>query len=129
MTPQLFTPSIIQGLRQMQAERRPSLIQRAYTGLAKRFRGGWPFPFGSQDAQGGYVHDTAVSVLISPQTGFMTVGAWTDVAGAVAGTVAKRVTAAANSPVIFIPINPIQNSVALKGSYLKTIDFIYIIGT
>jgi hypothetical protein len=70
-----------------------------------------------------------VSLLIPVQTGIMTVGAWTDKAGAVAGSYAKTVTAAANSPVFAIPLNPIQNSVALKGSYLKSIDVVYIIGT
>jgi hypothetical protein len=87
-----------------------------------RMRGGWE--------QGGYVHDTATSIFISPGAAFHTIGTWTDTVGNVALTYMKRRTGAAATnqlvyPITFLP----QNSVALKGSYLKTIDLWYEIST
>jgi hypothetical protein len=79
--------------------------------------------------QGGYVHDTAMSAFMPLGTAFYTVGTFTDTAGAVAGTYMKRLTAAANSPFVDVPICIPQNSVALKGGYLKSLDIFYIIGT
>jgi hypothetical protein len=79
--------------------------------------------------QGGYVHDTAVSVMIPPRACVFNVGTWTDTAGAVAGTYCVTKTGAANSPFVAIPLMPLQNSVALKGSYLKSIDVWWILGT
>jgi hypothetical protein len=84
-------------------------------------RGGWE--------QGGYVHDTAVTVFIPPGACMLTVGAWVDTVGAVANTYMKRGTAAAATWVLVIPIFPIQNAVALKGSYFKSLDMWWINGT
>ena len=74
--------------------------------------------------QGGYVKDTAMSQWISPNMCSYVTGTWTDAVGAVTGTVVKEKAAADNTGVIYIPISaaPPQNSVAKKGSYLKSID-------
>ena len=127
-----FTPDLIRRLREMRSaerEHRPGFISTVKHQLALNFRGGWPFPFGSQDAQGGYVHDTAVSVMIPPRSCIFNVGTWTDTAGAVSGTYCVRKTAAANSPFLVIPLMPLQNSVALKGSLIKSVDVWWIVGT
>jgi hypothetical protein len=71
---------------------------------------------------GGYVHDTAMSQWIPPAMCSYITGTWTDTVGAVTGTVTKTKTAADNTGVVYIPIAPPQNSVAQKGSYLKSID-------
>lgn len=70
----------------------------------------------------GYVHDTSMSLFIPPTVAHYVTGTWADAAGAVAGSIAKTKTAADNTGVVTIPICPPQNSKALKGSYLKSID-------
>lgn len=82
---------------------------------ALRFRGGWE--------QGGYVHDTAMSLFIPPSAALLTVGVWVDTVSPTTALVyMKKRTAAAATNQCIIPICLPQNSVALKGSYLKTID-------
>lgn len=71
---------------------------------------------------GGYVHDTAMSVWIPPSVCHYVTGTWTDAAGAIANTIAKSKAAADNTGVVTIPIMLPQNSVAQKGSYLKSVD-------
>ncbi len=71
---------------------------------------------------GGYVHDTATYKFFPPSQAHYVTGTWTDAAGAVAGTIAKSKAAADNTAVVTIPITPLQNSGALKGSYIKSID-------
>ncbi len=74
---------------------------------------------------GGYVHDTAISQFIPPTAGHYVTGTYTDAAGSVTGTIIKNRAAADSNGVITVPICPLQNSVAQKGSYLKTIDVWY----
>src|SRR3990167_2757936 len=71
---------------------------------------------------GGYVHDTAMSQWISPGMCSYVTGTWTDAVGAVTGTVVKEKTAADSTGVVYIPIAPLQSSVAQFGSYLTSID-------
>jgi len=80
---------------------------------------------------GGYVHDTAMSQWISPNMCSYVTGTWTDAVGAVTGTVVKEKAAADNTGVIYIPISAalFQNSNALKGSYIKSIDMYYAVTT
>ena len=72
------------------------------------------------------VHDTAMS-LYTPCTLFHlgAVGTWTMAAGDVAGTVVKHAAAADQTVVVTIPVIVPSNSVALKGSYLKSIEIDY----
>ena len=70
----------------------------------------------------GYVHDTAMSQFIPPNTCHYVTGTWADAAGAVANTIAKSRTAADASTTITIPIPIPQNSVANKGSKLVSVD-------
>lgn len=72
--------------------------------------------------QGGYVHDTSMSLFIPPTDILKTAGAWTDTEGPVADTYMQRRTAADATFILVIPICPPQNSVAQKGSYLKSLD-------
>ena len=74
---------------------------------------------------GGYVHDTAISQFIPPTVCHYVTGTYTDAAGSVAGTIIKNRAAADSNGVVTIPIVPLQNSVAQKGSFLKTIDVWY----
>jgi len=71
---------------------------------------------------GGYVHDTAVSFWIDFTLFSHNSGTWTMTVGAVANTYMTRRTAAAATSITRIPIVVPQNSVAQKGSYLKSID-------
>ena len=73
----------------------------------------------------GYVHDTAMSQYIPPTAMHYVTGTWTQAAGAVTDTICMHKSASANSPVVNIPIMLPSNSVALKGSYLKTIEIDY----
>jgi len=72
---------------------------------------------------GGYVHDTSMSQFVSPADCMLTVGAWVDTVNpTTALTYMKKRTAGAATNQCIIPIALPQNSVALKGSYLKSID-------
>jgi len=70
----------------------------------------------------GFVHDTHMSQYIPPSLFHCVTGTWTLAAGAVAGTIAKHVAATDEVSVVNIPILLPSNSVALKGSYLKSIE-------
>lgn len=71
----------------------------------------------------GYVHDTSTSIFIPPNLCHYVTGTWTDAAGAVAGTICKSKAAADNTAVVTIPVSTIlQNSAALKGTLVKSID-------
>lgn len=80
---------------------------------------------------GGYVHDTAVSAWISPNMCSFITGTWIDAVGAVTGTVVKQCNAADQTSVIYIPISSAvwSNSVALKGSLVKSIDIYFAVTT
>ena len=74
---------------------------------------------------GGYVHDTAMSQYIPPTAFHIVTGTWTQTAGQVAGTICMHKAAAAESPVINVPITIPSNSVGLKGAYLKSVEIDY----
>jgi hypothetical protein len=74
---------------------------------------------------GGYVHDTAMSQYIPPTTFHIVTGTWTQAAGQVAGTICMHKAAAAESPVVNVPIMIPSNSVGLKGAYLKSVELDY----
>ena len=68
------------------------------------------------------VHDTAMSQYIPPTLFHCVTGTWTLAAGQVAGTIVKKVNDADQTSTVNIPIPIPSNSVALKGSYLKSIE-------
>lgn len=72
----------------------------------------------------GYVHDTSVSQFIPAQLFHAVTGTWSEAAGAVANTIVKKASLGDNTATVTIPISAfaLQNSVAQKGSYLKSID-------
>lgn len=71
----------------------------------------------------GYVHDTAMSLWIPPTQCLLTVGAWVDTVSPTTALIyMKKRTAAAATNQCIIPIPIPQNSVALKGALLKSID-------
>jgi len=73
----------------------------------------------------GYIHDTSMSQFIPPNVMHCVTGVWTDIAGQVAGTIARHKAAAAETSIVNIPITIPSNSVALKGSYLKSVEIDY----
>jgi hypothetical protein len=75
------------------------------------------------------VHDTAMSLYIPPNLFHCVTGTWTLAAGNVAGTIVKKVNDADQTSVINIPILVPSNSVALKGSLLKSIEIDYEVVT
>jgi hypothetical protein len=77
----------------------------------------------------GYVHDTAMSQYIPPNLFHCVTGTWTDIAGQVAGTIARHKAAAAETATINIPLNIMSNSVAGKGSLLKSAYLDYEVRT
>ncbi len=74
---------------------------------------------------GGYVHDTSMSQYIPPNSMHCVTGTWTDIAGQVAGTIVRHKAAAAETTTINIPLMIPSNSVALKGSLLKSVEIDY----
>jgi hypothetical protein len=75
---------------------------------------------------GGYVHDTAMSQFISPMCAHITANTnWTEAAADIAGTICRHKAAAAETCIINIPILIPSNAVALKGSYLKSVEIDY----
>jgi hypothetical protein len=75
----------------------------------------------------GYVHDTAMTLFIGPEQAQYTVGTFTD---AVASNVwSKNKAATDNTSVVKIPVPIPQNSVALKGSKLVSIDIWFKVAT
>ncbi len=81
--------------------------------------------FASLAQVGGYVHDTAMSQYIPPTAAVCITGTWTEVAGAVAGTICKHVGAAAQTATVYIPVPIPSNSVAGKGALLKSVELDY----
>ncbi len=69
----------------------------------------------------GYVHDTHMSKFVSPTECHFVTGTWSDAAGAVAGTICKSKAAADNTAKVTIPIALPANSLARKGSYVKSV--------
>ena len=67
-------------------------------------------------------NNTHFSQFIPPTTFHLKTGTWTHVAGAVAGTIATRKTAAAETTVVTIPIQIPSNSLPLQGSKLASIE-------
>ncbi len=75
----------------------------------------------------GYVNDTAMSVFLSPLKSIFTAGTWTPT---IASNVVKMVRSQGDASfTALIPIEVPGNSVALKGSLLKSIDVFYAIAT
>jgi hypothetical protein len=74
---------------------------------------------------GGYVHDTAMSMHIPPNAMHIVTGTWTFVAGQVAGTICAHKAATAETATVNIPIIIPSNSVAGKGSLLKSVEVDY----
>jgi len=70
----------------------------------------------------GYVHDTAMSLIIPCNAMNFVTGTWADAAGAVSKSTCVSKAQTDEVGVCTIPITPPQNSVAKKGSYLKSID-------
>jgi hypothetical protein len=77
----------------------------------------------------GYVHDTQMSQFIPPTAMHYVGGTWASDAGNIAGTIVQQKTAAAETAVVNIPIIIPQNSVALKGGYLMSVEIDYEILT
>jgi hypothetical protein len=77
----------------------------------------------------GYVHDTGMCEWVPPTALLCITGTWTEAAGQVAGTTCKHVAATDETSVVHIPIRIPQNSVAGKGSLLKSIEIDYEILT
>ena len=77
----------------------------------------------------GYVHDTAMSQYIPPNAMNYVTGTWADAAGAVANTIVRRKTAAAETSTITVPIMIPSNSVAGKGCLLVSVEVDYEIST
>jgi hypothetical protein len=71
------------------------------------------------------IHDTAMSQYIPCSLFHFSTATITDVAGNVAGTIAKNRAAANQTSLITIPILIPSNSVALKGAYLKSVEIDY----
>jgi hypothetical protein len=74
---------------------------------------------------GGYVHDTSMSQYIPPNTMHCVTGTWTDIAGQTAGTICRHKAATAETSIINIPLQVPSNSVALKGTLLKSVEVDY----
>lgn len=75
------------------------------------------------------IHDTHMSQYIPPTLFHCVTGTWVYDAGNVAGTIVTQKAAAAETTVVSIPITLPSNSVALKGSLLKSIEVDYEILT
>jgi hypothetical protein len=73
----------------------------------------------------GYVHDTGMTQYIPPTAMQGLTGTFTLAAGAVAGTLAFHRAAAAQTSVIYIPVEIPGNSGASKGCLLKSIEVDY----
>ncbi len=73
----------------------------------------------------GYIHDTAMSQFIPPTAFGYSGGTWTLVAASNVWSLDR--TAADASFTVYMPIPIPSNSVALKGSYLKSIEFMFSI--
>jgi hypothetical protein len=70
----------------------------------------------------GYLNDTHVSHYIPPTMFHYVTGTWSDAAGAVAGTIVKKVNDANQTSKVNIPIMVPSNSSDAKGALLKSIE-------
>jgi hypothetical protein len=77
----------------------------------------------------GYIRDTHMSQFIPPSLFHTPTGTWTNVAGQVAGTIARHVAAADQTGLVNVPILLPSNSSVLKGAYLTSIEIDYEILT
>jgi hypothetical protein len=75
----------------------------------------------------GYIHDVAMSQFVPPSMFLFTAGTWTGVSDTYIWSLAR--TAADASFWAYVPVPVPSNSVANKGSYLKSIEVFYSIGT
>jgi hypothetical protein len=75
----------------------------------------------------GYTNDTGMAAFVSPIEVTPTVGTWAMAVAAHLWTLNK--TAGADTSVLKIPLKLPSNSMALKGSYLKSIDIFWINAT
>ena len=77
----------------------------------------------------GYVHDTQMAQYIPPNAMNYVTGTWADAAGAVANTIVRRKTAAAETTTITVPIIIPSNAAALKGAAIASVELDYEIST
>lgn len=73
----------------------------------------------------GYVHNTQMSQYIPPNLMHCVTGTWTDIAGQVAGTIARHKAASAETATINIPLLLPSNAAALMGCYLVSVELDY----
>lgn len=74
----------------------------------------------------GYVHDIHMSQVLPFKAFHYATGTWTDDAGQTAGTSCKHLAASAGqTSIVTIPIMIPQNAVALKGSWLRSVEVNY----
>jgi hypothetical protein len=103
----------------------PSAMNGSLTRWSKSFGKYWKLAISMNKELGGYVHDTAMSQFIAPNTFHVATGTWTMVAGQVAHTISYHKAAANETTVVSIPIHVPSNSVAGKGAYLKSVEIDY----
>jgi len=116
-----FVSSLMRAQVRTPEGRLPSLWEKVKREAKIRFR---------DPQQGGYVHDTATSIFLSPRQALHVGGTWTDTVGNVALTyMVRRTGAGATVQLVYDLTGLPQNTVALKGSYLKSIDVWYELGT
>ena len=73
----------------------------------------------------GYVHDTHCAQYIPPNQFHCVTGTLTDIAGQVAGTIARHKAATAETSTVNIPITIPSNSSPGKGAMLKDVELDY----
>ena len=100
-------------------------VKRDIESILAKYSRTWKLMLRHGSELGGYVHDTAMSKFVPPTVMMGITGTFTFAAGAVAGTIALHRAAAAQTSVVYIPIDIPANSVALKGSLLKSIEIDY----
>lgn len=121
MNDEEFATSLMQAQRPQPRGLPLTIWQKIKRETRIRFRGGLE--------QGGYVHDTAMSQFMTPGCALHTIGTWTDTVGNVAQTYMKRRTGAAATNQLVYPVMVPQNSVGLKGAYLKSVDIWWELAT
>ncbi|MCC7361226.1 MAG: hypothetical protein IT317_17200 [Anaerolineales bacterium] len=94
----------------------------------RRFMRYWRVRFRAPE-QGGYVHDTSMSLAIHPNQVMKSAGTWTEVETSVADVWALRRSAADATCNVRIPVLLPSNSAAQKGAYLKSVDVYYTVAT
>jgi len=71
------------------------------------------------------IHDKNMSQFIPPNLFHCVTGTWSDVAGAVSGTIVRKKTAGAETSTIHVPITIPGNTKGLKGSRLLAVEVDY----